>query len=137
MGKYVLKRLGLGFITLFLILSVTFILVKLLPFTRPIGGDVQQIAYFEKQYSLGYVYRFDYYDANHEAQYGEALYKSPANSSGRNTYQYSFSSCKSLSLCKGIIILYREHFIINRCIKRIRYESCADALDLMRSGCSF
>ncbi len=94
MGKYVLKRLGLGFITLFLILSVTFILVKLLPFARPIGGDVQQIAYFEKQHSLGYVYRFDYYDANHEAQYGEALYKSPANSSGRNTYYYKVPALK-------------------------------------------
>ena len=69
MGKYVLKRLGLAILTAFSILSLTFILVKLLPFERPIGGDTQQIAYFDKQYNLGYVYRFDH----QMPQYGEYL----------------------------------------------------------------
>ena len=73
MGKYVLKRIGLAFLTTFIILSLTFILIKLLPFQRPIGGDAQQIAYFDKQYNLGYVYRLD-----HPVDtYGDLLYKSP------------------------------------------------------------
>ena len=73
MGKYVLKRIGLAFLTTFIILSITFILVKLLPFERPIGDDSKQIAYFDKQYNLGYVYRFD----REVPEYGEPLYKSP------------------------------------------------------------
>lgn len=83
MAKYVAKRIGLAFMTAFIILSLTFILVKLLPFERPIGGDAQQIAYFDKQYNLGYVYRFD-----HEStEYGTYLYKSPTDR-GRANYYY-------------------------------------------------
>ena len=83
MGKYILKRICLAFITTFIILSLTFILIKLLPFQRPIGGDAQQIAYFDKQYNLGYVYRLD-----HEVDiYGSLLYKSPADH-GRSNYYY-------------------------------------------------
>ena len=82
MGKYVLKRIGLAIITAFIILSLTFILVKLLPFERPIGDDTKQIAYFDKQYSLGYVYRFD----RQMPQYGEYLYKAPAVKGVSNYY---------------------------------------------------
>ena len=82
MGKYVLKRVVLAFVTAFIILSLTFILVKLLPFERPIGGDQQQIAYFDKQYNLGYVYRFKLIKdapivSEYNAMYGEYLYRSP------------------------------------------------------------
>ena len=91
MGKYILKRLGLGFITLFLILSITFILVKLLPYARPIGGDAEQIAYFDQQYSLGYVYRFDY--AKDEAEFGEPLYRSPVKN-GKANYYYNIPALK-------------------------------------------
>lgn len=83
MGKYVLKRIGLAFLTTFIILSLTFILVKLLPFERPIGGDQQQIAYFDRQYHLGYVYRFE----KETPQYGDYLYKSPSDR-GRAFYYY-------------------------------------------------
>ena len=83
MGKYVLKRIGLAIITAFIILSLTFILVKLLPFERPIGGDIQQIAYFDKQYNLGFVYRFE----RQMPQYGDYLYKSPADK-GISRYYY-------------------------------------------------
>lgn len=101
MGKYVLKRLGLGFITLILILSVVFILVKLLPYNRPIGGDQQQIAYFEKQYSLGYVYRFDY--AKDEAEFGEPLYRSPVQN-GKANYYYNIPALKQyVSWVKNIV----------------------------------
>jgi len=83
MGKYVLKRIGLAFLTTFIILSLTFILVKLLPFERPIGGTQQQIAYFDKQTHLGYVYRFE----KEMPKYGQLLYKSPAEK-GRSFYYY-------------------------------------------------
>lgn len=83
MGKYVLKRIGLAFVTTFIILSLTFILVKLLPFERPIGNDAMQIAYFDKQTSLGYVYRFE---DNHDEEYGEYLYRSPMDKGRRNYY---------------------------------------------------
>ena len=83
MGKYVLKRIALAFVTTFIILSLTFILIKLLPFQRPIGGDAQQIAYFDKQYALGYVNRYEI----EQPQYGEALYKSPTDH-GKAYYYY-------------------------------------------------
>lgn len=83
MAKYVAKRIGLALMTAYIILSLTFILVKLLPFQRPVGGDQQQIAYFDSQYYLGYVYRFGYEDS----QYGEYLYKSPTDH-GRANYYY-------------------------------------------------
>ncbi len=83
MGKYVLKRIGLAFVTTFTILSLTFILIKLLPFQRPIGGDAQQIAYFDKQYNLGYVHRLDHAVDT----YGDLLYKSPTDH-GRAYYYY-------------------------------------------------
>ena len=83
MGKYVLKRIGLAFITPFIILYLTVILIKLLPFQRPIGGDQQQIAYFDKQFHLGYVFRFE----QEAPQYGTLLYKSPTEK-GRAYYYY-------------------------------------------------
>ena len=83
MAKYVLKRIGLAFVTTFIILSLTFILVKLLPFQRPIGGDAQQIAYFDKQYSLGYVARYE----KEMPEKGMLLYKSPTER-GRAYYYY-------------------------------------------------
>lgn len=83
MGKYVLKRIGLAFLTTFIILSLTFILVKLLPFERPIGAEQVQIAYFDKQYHLGYVYRVD-----HEIpELGNYLYKTNPDR-GRPNYYY-------------------------------------------------
>jgi oligopeptide transport system permease protein len=57
--------------------------VKLLPFERPIGGTQQQIAYFDKQTHLGYVYRFE----KEMPKYGQLLYKSPAEK-GRSFYYY-------------------------------------------------
>lgn len=82
MAKYVAKRIGLALMTAFIILSLTFILVKLLPFDRPVGGDTQQIAYFDKQYNLGYVYRFD----GMRPEYGEYLYRTPASRGNVNYY---------------------------------------------------
>ena len=71
MGRYVIKRVTLAFVTTFIILSITYILCKMLPFERPIGGNDQQIAYFDKQTHLGYVARFDMETDG----YGTLLYK--------------------------------------------------------------
>ncbi len=55
MVKYIIKRLLLAIVTLFIILSLTFILIQLLPFEKPVGTSAQQIAYYSKQASLGYL----------------------------------------------------------------------------------
>ncbi len=55
MGKYVIKRLILAFVTTFIILSITFILMKLLPFQKP-PGEAARAIYLNKQVFLGYVY---------------------------------------------------------------------------------
>ena len=59
MWKYVLKRVILAFITLFIILSLTFILIKMLPLERALGGAPARVAYYLKQTTLGFVYNFD------------------------------------------------------------------------------
>lgn len=83
MGKYAMKRIALAILTTFLILSLTFILIKLLPYERIIGGDAQQISYFDRQYNLGYVYRSE----KEMTRYGEPLYQSPMDH-GRCYYYY-------------------------------------------------
>jgi len=70
MGKYVLKRLVLAVITLFIIMSLTFILIKLLPFQKPIGLPPQQFAYYQDQVNLGFVARF----TEPTEGYGDLLY---------------------------------------------------------------
>ena len=83
MVKYVIKRVILVFFTLFIILSLSFILLKLLPFERPIGDDSKQVPYYDRQFHLGYVYRFD----SPTNEYGELLYKSPTIK-GKTSYYY-------------------------------------------------
>ncbi len=55
MAKYVIKRLLLAVVTLFIILSLTFVLIQLLPFEKPVGTLTAQLAYYSKQASLGYM----------------------------------------------------------------------------------
>lgn len=55
MGKYILKRVLLALITVFIILSLSFILIKLLPVEKYIGKPEQRIAYYEEQVRLGYM----------------------------------------------------------------------------------
>ncbi len=57
MIKYSIKRILLALLTTFIILSLTFILVKALPFQKPIGTVAEQFSYFEQQYRLGYLTR--------------------------------------------------------------------------------
>ncbi len=60
MWKYVLKRIGLAIATSFIILSITFILMKLLPFQKPIGTISEQYSYYNKQIFLGYIVTYPY-----------------------------------------------------------------------------
>ena len=56
MGKYVVKRILLAVMTAFIVLSLTFILVKLLPMQKALGGDAAtKLAYYLKQEQLGYL----------------------------------------------------------------------------------
>lgn len=55
MWKYVLKRIGLALITAFIILSLTFILMKLIPYQKPIGTISEQFSYYSKEVYLGYI----------------------------------------------------------------------------------
>ncbi len=57
MGRYILKRIGLLFVTTFIILSLTFILMKLLPIDTPIGLAPDRIRYYEEQVRQGYMVR--------------------------------------------------------------------------------
>lgn len=60
MTKYVIKRLLLAVFTAFIILSLTFIMIKILPFPMPGGSQIEaQNAYFIRQVELGYVLAFN------------------------------------------------------------------------------
>lgn len=83
MIKYTIKRLILAFFTAFIILSLTFILMKLLPFKMPLGNDKVQYAYFMDQMVDGFVVRF----TQEKEGYGDLLFKfSP--SGDKNTYYF-------------------------------------------------
>ena len=55
MWKYVLKRIGLAVVTAFIILSLTFILIKCLPFSKPLGTNDQKFSYYQREVNLGFV----------------------------------------------------------------------------------
>ena len=55
MWKYVLKRIALALITAFIIISISFLLIKLLPFSKPVGTDNARYAYYMIQVNYGFV----------------------------------------------------------------------------------
>ena len=71
MLKYVIKRLILAFITAFIVLSLTFFLIKCLPFSKPIGKPDECLSYYMNQLFQGFVVRFD----EEKTGYGELLFK--------------------------------------------------------------
>lgn len=81
MVKYVIKRIILALCTAFIILSLTFILIKLLPFEKPLGNISAQFPVYEKQVQLGYFYKF----TTLQPQYGEYNF---AYELGGVTYYY-------------------------------------------------
>lgn len=86
MRKYVLKRIFLAIFTAFVILSVTFFLVKLLPFQAPVGQAIDYYRFYEEQVTQGYVVVFE---APNEA-YGELLWTTAGTNvvQGGMTYYY-------------------------------------------------
>lgn len=81
MFKYVLKRVGLALLTAFIILSLTFITINLLPFEKPIGREQDQFPVYEKQVQLGFVERYSF----NYAEKGEPLW---VYKNGKLTYYY-------------------------------------------------
>lgn len=59
MYKYALKRLILAFVTAFIIISLTFLLMKMLPFSKPVGNDVTKLTYYLTQVNQGLVLDFN------------------------------------------------------------------------------
>lgn len=55
MTRYILQRIILVFFTTFIILSLTFILMKMLPLDKPAGQIDQQLQYYRQQVELGYM----------------------------------------------------------------------------------
>ncbi len=82
MLKYVLKRVVLAFLTAFLIISATFLLLKTLPFTMPTGSNGEKFAYYNDQINRGYVIAFD----TPQKGYGELLWD--YRDSSRNDYYF-------------------------------------------------
>ena len=65
MRKYVLKRVLLVLLTAFIILSLTFIMMKFLPFQEPVGQANDKLRYYNDQFVQGFVLRFKVlFDAN-------------------------------------------------------------------------
>lgn len=56
MWKYILKRVGLALVTTIIILSLTFILMKMLPFQMPVGNDRTKYSFFMTQVYEGLLY---------------------------------------------------------------------------------
>ncbi len=83
MIKYTIKRLILAFFTAFIILSLTFILMKLLPFQRPIGTNQSMYGYYMSQVHDGFVLRFE----SEMPGYGDCLW-SYAPDGGKTTYYF-------------------------------------------------
>ncbi len=58
MTKYTIERILLAIITTFIIITLTFFLIKLLPFPKPDPVPASAIAYYQKQVEYGYVLEF-------------------------------------------------------------------------------
>jgi oligopeptide transport system permease protein len=54
--QYIIKRIVLALITGFIIISLTFILLKLIPGEKPLGIESQMVAFYENQVKLGYYF---------------------------------------------------------------------------------
>lgn len=87
MLKYVLKRTVLAFCTAFLIVSITFLLIKTLPFAKPEGDNDAKVSYYLDQVSQGYVIQF----SEETDGYGELLWKYTDNK-GVEYYWYEISA---------------------------------------------
>lgn len=83
MGKYVLKRVLLALVTTVIILSLSFIFIKMLKPDKSIGKAETQIAYYDEQVRLGYMSK-----SRFEIP-GETPVDMVVQSNGTRTYYYS------------------------------------------------
>ncbi len=81
MVKYVIKRIVLALITAFIILSLTFILIELLPFPKESGADDKVFPYYEHQVSLGFLVSY----SSPQENLGQAIW---SYSKGKISYYY-------------------------------------------------
>jgi oligopeptide transport system permease protein len=87
MWKYVLKRIGLAFLTAFIILSLTFVCTQLLEFEKPLAfSDDERYGYYEKQVQLGYLMDFD----EEHPEYGKYIYRHKHEDKGKISYEYYY-----------------------------------------------
>ena len=56
MLSYILKRVGLALVTGFIIVTMSFLLIKLLPYEKPLGQDEKRYSVYQKEISLGYIF---------------------------------------------------------------------------------
>ena len=96
MIKYTIKRLILAFITAFIILSLTFILMKTLPFQRPIGTNPIMYGYYMSQVNDGFVVYFK----EETKGYGELLWSYQPN--GEKFTYYFYETPKMLQYFKWL-----------------------------------
>ena len=87
MGKYVAKRLILAVITAFIVLSLTFFLVKLIPFSKPVGKPDVQYSYYMSQLYQGFVVRFT---EEQTSGYGKLLFTYDTGELGPNGQVYYY-----------------------------------------------
>ncbi len=100
MWKYVLKRILLALLTTFIILSLTFVLIKLLPVKKHMGKPPQRSAYYAEQIRLGYMYSSEVPEEG----------KSPADivifEDGKTVYYYQMPVMKQYVAWIGNILLH-------------------------------
>ena len=83
MLKYVLKRIGLAIVKAFIILSLSFILIKSLPYSKPLGTNDQKYSYYLKEVNLGFVVDLP----NETSGYGELLFSITTDKISHYFYQ--------------------------------------------------
>lgn len=83
MWKYIVKRLLLALMTTVIILSITFILIKMLPYSKPIGTNETMFSYYMKEVTDGYVYKL----TKETTKYGDLLW-SYTDPNGDTSYFY-------------------------------------------------
>ena len=90
MVKYILKRLVLAFITAFIVLSLTFFLIKSLPFSQPPGFPAEKYSYFMSQVHEGFAVRF----LEERKGFGELLFTYEDKSGVRPVTYYFYETPK-------------------------------------------
>ncbi len=83
MVKYTIQRIVLAIITAFIVLTMTYFLMYLLPYSKPIGTDNARIAYYLSQAAKGYVWYYSTPQKN-----GLELLECLTTSDGMTTYYF-------------------------------------------------